>query len=77
MFSWSLERAHTPLLYLAARGLKAPLPARNAAPSDLQYLTDEDIEQLGAAMTRVERRRLRDAVQAETAAEVGVAAGTE
>ena len=42
-------------------------------PSDLQYLADEDIEQLGATMTRVERLRLRDAVQAEA----GVAAGTE
>ena len=64
-----------PLRCCCAR-LKVPLLVRNAAPSDLQYLTDEDIEQLGAEMTRIERLRLRDAVQAETAAE-GVVAGTE
>ena len=41
----------------------------------MQYLTDEDIEQLGAEMTRIERLRLRDAVQSEAAA--GTSADTE
>ena len=33
-------------------------------PSDLQYLTDENIEEIGAVLTHVERMRLQAALQA-------------
>ena len=33
-------------------------------PSDLQYLTDQDIEEIGAALTHVEMMRLQAALQA-------------
>ena len=42
----------------------SPLFARNAEPSDLQYLTEENIEEIGAALTHVERMRLQAALQA-------------
>jgi len=32
-------------------------------PSDLQYLTDENIEEIGAALTHVEKMRLQAALQ--------------
>ena len=33
-------------------------------PGDLRYLTDEDIEEIGSGMTRVEKMRLQAALQA-------------
>ena len=36
----------------------------DAAPSDLQYLTDEDIVKIGSEMTRIEKMRLQAALQA-------------
>ena len=33
-------------------------------PDDLQYLTEENIEEIGSAMTHVEKMRLQAAVQA-------------
>lgn len=38
---------------------------RTVLPSDLQYLTDEDVEEIGGALTRVEKKRLQAAVQAQ------------
>ena len=37
---------------------------RNILPSDLQYLTDENIEEIGSTMTHVERMRMQAALQA-------------
>ena len=37
---------------------------RTVEPSDLQYLTDENIEEIGATLTHVERMRLQAALQA-------------
>ena len=37
-------------------------------PSDLQYLTDENIEEIGAALTHVEKMRLQAALQAQRGA---------
>ena len=36
----------------------------DAAPSDLQYLTEEDIAEIGSEMTRIEKMRLQAALQA-------------
>ena len=36
----------------------------DAAPSDLVFLTEQDIEELGSGMNRVEKRRLEAALQA-------------
>ena len=33
-------------------------------PSDLQYLTDENIEEIGSTMTHVEKMRMQAALQA-------------
>ena len=33
-------------------------------PSDLQYLTDENIEEIGGTMTHVEKMRMQAALQA-------------
>ena len=33
-------------------------------PSDLQYLTDENIEEIGSAMTHVQKMRMQAALQA-------------
>ena len=41
------------------------LCGRDILPSDLQYLTDENIEEIGAALTHVERMRLQAALQAQ------------
>ena len=38
---------------------------RTVLPSDLQYLTDENIEEIGAALTHVEKMRLQAALQAK------------
>ena len=35
----------------------------NVVPSDLQFLTDENIEELGSAMTHVEKMRLQAALR--------------
>ena len=35
----------------------------DAAPGDLQYLTDEDIAGIGSEMTRIEKMRLQAALQ--------------
>ena len=40
------------------------LAGANVLPSDLRYLTDEDIEEIGSGMTRVEKMRLQAALQA-------------
>eukprot|EP01045_Picozoa_sp_COSAG04_P002616 COSAG04_NODE_97_length_26459_cov_6.507246_4_plen_1426_part_00 len=40
------------------------LPRRDVMPDDLQYLTEENIEEIGSAMTHVEKMRLQAAVQA-------------
>ena len=37
---------------------------RDILPSDLQYLTDENIEEIGGAMTHVEKMRMQAALQA-------------
>eukprot|EP01045_Picozoa_sp_COSAG04_P003609 COSAG04_NODE_148_length_22826_cov_11.360026_4_plen_2104_part_00 len=37
---------------------------RTVLPSDLQYLTEENVEEIGAALTHVERMRLQAALQA-------------
>jgi hypothetical protein len=37
---------------------------RNAMPDDLHYLTEEDVETIGGAMTNVEKMRLSAALQA-------------
>ncbi len=37
---------------------------RDILPSDLQYLTDENIEEIGSTMTHVERMRMQAALQA-------------
>ena len=39
-------------------------PCRDILPSDLQYLTDENIEEIGSTMTHVERMRMQAALQA-------------
>ena len=36
----------------------------NILPSDLQYLTDENVEEIGSGLTHVERMRLQAALQA-------------
>ena len=41
---------------------------RTVEPSDLQYLTDENIEEIGAALTHVEKMRLQAALQAQRGA---------
>ena len=41
---------------------------RTVEPSDLQYLTDENIEEIGATLTHVERVRLQAALQAQRGA---------
>ena len=40
------------------------LAGANVLPSDLRYLTDEDIDEIGSGMTRVEKMRLQAALQA-------------
>ena len=40
------------------------LCCRTVLPSDLQYLTDQDIEEIGATLTHVEMMRLQAALQA-------------
>ena len=40
---------------------------RNAAPEDLQYLTEENIDELGAAMTHVSAALLTDTTTASSA----------
>ena len=42
----------------------ASVAGLDAAPSDLQFLTEEDEEQVGSAMTHVEKNRLAMALQA-------------
>ena len=37
---------------------------RDILPSDLQYLTDENIEEIGSTMTHVEKMRMQAALQA-------------
>ena len=37
---------------------------RDAAPSDLQFLTDDNIAEIGSAMTHIEKMRLQAALQA-------------
>ena len=37
---------------------------RVVEPSDLQYLTDENIEEIGGTMTHVEKMRMQAALQA-------------
>ena len=48
----------------------------DAAPSDLRFLTDEDIADIGSAMTDVEKMRLQTALEA-LGEEAAPAAGTE
>ena len=43
----------------------ARVAGTDAAPSDLQFLTDEDIDEVGAAMTHIEKMRLQAALKAE------------
>ena len=45
---------------------------RTVEPSDLQHLTDENIEEIGAALTHVERMRLQAALQAQRGARLHV-----
>ena len=45
---------------------------RVVEPSDLQYLTDENIEEIGATLTAVERMRLHAALQALRGAPVSL-----
>ena len=37
---------------------------RDILPSDLQYLTDENIEEIGSTMTHVEKMRMQAALEA-------------
>jgi len=48
----------------AAREDIARVAGANIVPSDLRYLTDENIEEIGSDMTHVERMRLQAALQA-------------
>ena len=41
----------------------ARVAGANATPSDLQFLTDEEADELGSSMTRVEKVRLEAALQ--------------
>ena len=41
----------------------------DAAPSDMQFLTDDDIAKIGRAMTPIEKRRLEAALEAVVDAE--------
>merc|ERR1712072_1497686 len=40
------------------------IAGENVVPSDLQYLTDENVEEIGGAMTHVEKMRFQAALQA-------------
>ena len=48
----------------AARRSIARVAGTDAAPSDLQFLTEEDMGEVGAAMTHIEKMRLQAALQA-------------
>ena len=42
----------------------ARVAGANIVPSDLQYLTDENVEEIGGALTHVGRMRLQATLQA-------------
>ena len=60
--------AHTPFIVRQTFILAEPClvfgACSNVVPSDLQYLTDENIGELGSVMTHVEQMRLQTALQA-------------
>ena len=42
----------------------ARVAGANIVPGDLQYLTDENVDEIGGGLTHVERMRLQAALQA-------------
>ena len=42
---------------------------REAAPSDLRFLTEDDVAEIGSAMTQIEKKRLQAALREQADAD--------